>query len=473
MQNTGGQKANKFYISKVTLVASIGGFLFGYDISVISGALPLLILDFHLSPVLQGLVVGGAALGAVIGPIIGLWFSERLGRRKTMFIAAICFIASAVGSAFAITIWDLIFWRFVTGAGVGLAMMTSPIYIAELSPKETRGALVNVNQLTNVIGINLAIVAGYLFSFEGWGWRWIFGSEIIPAILLAVGLFFVPESPRWLAGQQRIKEALKILTVINGRNKAEDELKQIQVDLGKRKGSFAELWQSGVKAILIIAILVMIFSHTNGVNIMLSYGPTILASVGFSTGTEAILASMPLYFFILLCTVISFWLIKRFSRRGLLISSVFFMAVGHVIMAVNLQQQWPPIYTLIPMLIGVGAFTLGFAPLSWIIVSEILPNRARGQAMAVVCSFSFLSSFVTAQVFPILTHWFNTELGNAGGVYWIFCGICILCMVFSWRWVPETKDMSLEEIGNFLQRKEIPGAKRLSTVQKEIDSKHL
>jgi sugar porter (SP) family MFS transporter len=467
MQNTEIQKTNKFYVFKVTLVASIGGFLFGYDIAVTAGALPLLIKYFHLLSVEQGIIVGGAALGAVFGPLLGLWFSERLGRRRTLFIAAVCFIVSAIGSAFAVAVWDLILWRFVTGAGVGLAMMTAPIYIAELAPKGMRGTLVNVNQLSDVIGIVLAVVAGYFFSFDGWGWRWIFGSEIIPALILTIGLFFVPESPRWLASQDCIKEALKILTTINGRDKAGDELKQIQNDLRKQRGSFKGLLQSGVKVILIIAILVMVFSHINGVNMMLAYGPTILAHVGISMGTKAILTSMPLYFFILICTVISFWLIKRFSRRGLLITSVLFMAVGHAVMAINLQQQWPPMYTLIPMLIGVGAFTLGFAPLSWIIVSEILPNHIRGKAMAVVCAFSFLSSFGTAQVFPILTHRFDIWFGISSGVYWIFCFICMLCVLFSWRWVPETKGLSLEEISESLRAKNILGKQVTVATEKE------
>lgn len=425
MQDIEMQKANRFYIFKVTLVASVGGFLFGYDLVVIAGALPFLVEHFHLSPAMQGFAVSSAILGAIAGPLFGLWFTERLGRRKTMMIAAICFMVSAIGSALALTIWDFAFWRFVGGIGIGLAMMTSPIYIAELSPPHIRGSLVNVNQLSNVIGINLAVIASYLFSFDGWGWRWMFGSEALPVIFLITGLLFIPESPRWLAAQNRITEALKILTRINGRIRAEHELKEIQKELQKETGAFKELMQPGIKVALFIGIVLMIFSQINGVNMMLLYAPTILADAGIHIGTNAILSSIPIYLFIFICTIIAFWLIKRFSRRGLLITSVLFMAAGHAIMAINLQQHWPSLYTLIPMLIGTGAFTLGLAPLSWVIVSEIFPNRIRGKGLAVVCFFLYFSSFITAQAFPMLTHWFDVRFNNSSGVYWIFCGICM------------------------------------------------
>ena len=453
MQYTDGQKANWFYVFKVTLVASVGGFLFGYDLVVIAGALPFMVEYFHLSPAMQGFAVSSAILGAIVGPLCGLWFTERLGRRKTMMIAAVCFMISAIGSALAINIWDFAFWRFVGGIGIGLAMMSSPIYIAELSPPHIRGSLVNVNQLSDVIGINLAVVAGYLFSFDGWGWRWMFGSEALPVVFLIIGLLFIPESPRWLVAQGRLTEALKVLTKVNGRVRAEEELQEIKNEIGKETGAFRELLQPGIKVALIIAIVIMIFSQINGVNMMLLYAPTILADAGINFGTSAILSSIPVYLFIFICTIIAFGLIKRFSRRGLLITSVLFMALGHLLMAINLQQHWPSLYTLIPMLIATGAFTIGLAPLSWVIVSEIFPNRIRSKGLAVVCFFLYLSSFITAQVFPMLTHWFYARFNSAAGVYWIFFGICMACAIFSYKMIPETKGLSLEKIGEFWRMK--------------------
>lgn len=443
------EKSKKIYIYSIVLVASIGGFLFGFDLVVIAGALPFLEEHFKLTPALKGFAVSSANLGALAGPVIGLWFTEKLGRRKTMMIAAIFFMVSTIGSAAAVTIWDFGLWRFMGGMGIGLAMMSSPIYIAELSPPHMRGVLVNVNQLSNVIGINLAVIVGYVFSFDGWGWRWMFAAQAVPVILLIAGLLVIPESPRWLASRNRMAEAFKVLMKINGQSKAESELEDIKQELGKETGTFSELFLPGTRMALFIGIVLMIFSQINGVNMMLLYAPTILAEAGISVGSSAILSSIPIYLLILVTTIIAFPLIKKFSRRGLLISSVVMMGVGHVIMAINLQQQWPPLYTLIPMLIGTGAFTLGLAPLSWVIVSEIFPNKIRSIAMAVVCVFLYSASFITSQLFPMLTDWFNTNYNSPAGVYWIFAAICASCALFSWKMVPETKGLSLESISEF------------------------
>ncbi len=449
MKGYEGTEAAKFYIYPVVLVAAIGGFLFGYDLVVIAGALPFLEQHFHLSATMKGFAVSSAILGAIAGPLLGLWFTERLGRRKTMMLAAACFMVSTVGTTIAATIWDFAIWRFMGGVGIGLAMMSSPIYIAELSPPHMRGGLVNVNQLSNVIGINLAVIVSFLFSFEGWGWRWMFASVAVPVAILIIGLIIIPESPRWLAARNRIDEALKVLTKINGRETAAQEMREIQEELKQETGAFREMFRPGIRVALFIAVVIMIFSQCNGVNMMLLYGPTILAEAGISMGSNAILSSIPIYLFIFFCTIAAFGLINKFSRRGLLISSVSCMALGHVVMAVNLQFHLPPLFTLVPMLIGTGAFTLGFAPLSWIIVSEIFPNRIRSKALAVVCFFLYGASFVTAQVFPMLTYWFDKQFHNSSGVYLIFAFICSMCAVFSWKMVPETKNLSLEKISDF------------------------
>jgi len=434
-------KRSGSYIFKITLVASVGGFLFGYDLVIIAGALPYLSEYFQLSPAMKGLAVSSAILGSIAGPLFGFWFTERLGRRKTMMIASFCFMISAVGSAFAFSIWDFAFWRFVGGIGIGLAMISSPIYIAELSPPEKRGSLVNVNQLSNVIGINLAVIAGYFLSFDGWGWRWMFGSAIIPTAFLLIGLLFIPESPRWLASKGRSDDALDILTKINGKVIAENELKEIKKELNQETGAFRELFQPGIKIALFIGIVLMIFSQINGVNMMLLYAPTILADAGISIGSNAILTSIPVYLFIFICTVIAFGLIKRFSRRGLLITSILFMALGHIIMAINLHQHWPPLFTLVPMLIGTGAFTLGFAPLSWIIVSEIFPNSVRAKGQTLGSLTHWVMATIITFVFPVISE----SLGE-GVIFSFFCVMMVLQLFFVIKYMPETKGRSLEEL---------------------------
>src|SRR5690606_1143705 len=272
--------------------------MFGFDLVIIAGALPFLEVDFLLTPAMKGFAVSSAILGSVSGPLVGMWFTERLGRRNTMMLAAFFFMISTIGSAFAFGIWDFALWRFLGGVGIGLAMISSPIYIAELSPAHLRGVLVNVNQLSNVIGINLAVVVGYFFSFDGWGWRWMFGSQAVPVALLIVGLLLVPESPRWLAARNRLADALDELTKINGRGRAEQELEEIKAELTRSamdNGSFHELWRPGIRQALLIGIVIMVFSQINGVNMILLYAPTIMTEVGISFGSSAILSSIPVY----------------------------------------------------------------------------------------------------------------------------------------------------------------------------------
>lgn len=283
-----------------------------------------------------------------------------------------------------------------------------------------------------------------------------FASQVIPIMLLMVGLLFVPESPRWLAARGRFSEALAILTKINGKKRGGEELDEIKLELMHsegNQGTMADLYGSpGIRRALLIGIIIMIFSQINGVNMILLYAPTIMTEVGVRFGSNAILSSIPVYLLIFLTTILAFPLINRFSRRGLLITGIFFMILGHLMMALNLFLGCPPLFSLIPMLISAGAFTVGLAPLSWIIVSEIYPNRVRAKALAVVCFFLYLTSFIAAQVFPAMTDWFTRNYNTAAGVYLIFATICSIGLWFSWKYVPETKGLSLEKISEFWEK---------------------
>ncbi len=439
--------ARLLYVYGISLVASVGGFLYGYDLVIISGAILFLDTHFELDAMMRGVLVSSAVLGAISGPVMGMWFADRIGRRKTMMAAAIFFAVSTLGCSLATTVWGLCIWRFLGGIGVGLAMMSSPIYIAELSPPDLRGRLVNVNQLSNVIGINMAVIVSYFFSFEG-DWRWMFASQGVPVLLLMAGLFLIPESPRWLVAQKREDEAYRVLEKVNGEEIARKELSEIKETNLKEEGSFRELFSGGNKRALIIATILLIFSQVNGVNMILLYAPTILAEAGISVGSHAILGAIPVYLFILICTLLAFPLIRKFSRRGLLISSVSGMAAGHLLMALIVQAGLPPMAILLPMLIGTGSFTLGFAPLTWIIVSEIFPNRVRSKAMAIVCFFLYASSFLITLAFPVLTDIFTTAFGNSAGMYVFFALVCLSCVAFSWKFLPETKGIILERAGD-------------------------
>jgi sugar porter (SP) family MFS transporter len=452
-QRTGGASDkvayNLRYVAGVAFVASAGGFLFGYDLVIIAGALPFLTRDFALSPAMAGWATSSAILGAIIGPLAGLWFADAIGRRRTMMLSAMLFLASTIGCSIAATIGQFALWRLVGGMGVGLAMISCPIYIAELSPAHLRGPLVNVNQLVGVIGINLAVVVSYLAAEYGGGWRLMFASQGVPVAFLIFGLLLVPESPRWLAAKGHTARAFEVLKRINGMQRAREELDEIVSDVKASSPGLSEVFRPYCRKPLQVSIILMIFSQVNGVNMMLLYGPTILHDAGISFGSHAVLSALPNYLMILVCTIISFPLIHRYSRRGILIASTLGMGFSHLLMAAVLGLHAPALFVLAPMMLAAGSFTLGLAPLSWIIVSEIFPNRVRSQALAIVCVFLFGSSFLTAQVFPMAMDWLRQMTGTSAGMYVVFAAVCVSCAWFVWRMMPETKGLSLEAIGEF------------------------
>ena len=452
-QNTGTGEtadggASTLYLYAIALVAALGGFLFGYDLSLVSGAIIFLKPEFSLPPGELGVVAGSAILGCPFGPLAGVWMADTLGRKRTLLISGALFMVSAVGSALAAGMIQLIVWRFVGGMGVGLASTVSPMYIAEIAPPRRRGRLVVVYQLAVVIGLSLSVLVAYFLSFGG-HWRWMFATEVLPIFALMIGLCFVPCSPRWLAALGRFEEALAVLTKINGRARAEDELRDIQDELGEETGGFDELLRPGVRAALLIGITLMVFSQINGVNMILIYTPTLFMEAGITNAPDAILNSVYICSWITLCTLIAFWLTRTFSRRSILICGTIGMAFGHLLMFLNYTYNLPTAITLAAMFVPTGAFTLTLAPLSWVVLSEIFPNRVRGKAMSLATSAMFAASFVTVYAFPVLIECFKDRFGHPGGTFLIFGGVCLACSLFVWLFLPETKDKTLEEIGRF------------------------
>jgi sugar porter (SP) family MFS transporter len=447
------EKASALYLYTIVLVAAVGGFLFGYDLSLISGAVIFLKQEFALTPLWFGAVTASAVLGCPFGPLAGVWLADSLGRKRTLIIASLLFMVSTIGCAAADGMVDFIVWRFIGGMGVGLASTVSPMYIAEVAPAHLRGRLVVVNQLAAVIGLSLSVFVTYPLSFGG-HWRWMFATQGLPVACLLIGMLLVPESPRWLAMVGRYAEALWVLAKVNGQTQAEKELREIQVELGDETGGFGELLRPGVRLAVMIGIALMVFSQINGVNMILIYTPTLFLKAGTTTAPDAILNSVYIDGWITLCTAVAFWLTHTFSRRSILIFGTLAMAVGHLLMFLNFTYQLSPRLTMAVMFVPTGAFILTLAPLSWVVLSEIFPNRIRGKAMSLATCAMFASSYMLMNVFPIIMDSFENRFGNIGDTFLIFLGICLSCSLFVWLLLPETKDKTLEEIGEFWLHKD-------------------
>jgi sugar porter (SP) family MFS transporter len=444
--STASTQSRVRYLYLVVLVAAVGGFLFGYDLSLISGVIIFLKTEFDLTPFWVGAVAGSAILGCAAGPLAGVWLADTLGRKRTLMLSSLLFLASTIGSALAGGVADLSIWRFVGGMGVGLASTVSPMYIAEIAPAHLRGRLVVVNQLAIVIGLSMSVFVTYLLSFGG-HWRWMFATQGVPVGCLIAGLAFVPESPRWLATVGKYAAALKVLAKINGQVRAEQELGEIQTELGAETGGFGELFRPGIRVAVVIGIALMVFSQINGVNMILLYTPTLFLEAGLTSAPDAILNSVYIDGWITLCTIVAFWLTRTFGRRSILIVGTLAMAVGHFLMFLSFTFAMPTAFMLLAMLVPTGAFTLTLAPLSWVVLSEIFPNRIRGKAMSLATCAMFASSYATVNLFPMVLDAFRERFGHPGGTFLIFVVVCVSCSLFVWRTVPETKDKTLEEIG--------------------------
>jgi len=446
-----GKVIGKVYLYLVVLVAAVGGFLFGYDLSLISGAIIFLKTEFALTPGWVGLVMGSAILGCPFGPLVGVWLADIAGRKRTLLLSGLLFMASAIGCALARHILGFIAWRFIGGMGVGLASTVSPMFIAEIAPAHLRGRLVMVFQLAVGIGLSMSVFVDYLLSAGG-HWRWMFATQGAPVVLFMLGLIFVPESPRWLAAVGRGTEAHGVLRRINGPTQADREMKEIEDELKEESSGFSELLLPGVRMALIIGVALMVYSQIDGVNMIVLYTPTLFVAAGITHAPDAILNSVYLDAWILLCTGIAFWLIRVYPRRHILIGGGFGMVVGHLLMFLSFAYHLPPSLALVAMLVPVGSYVLTLGPLSWIVISEMFPNRVRGKAMSIATCSMFAASFITTNLFPIAMQRFVDRFGQPGGTFLIFAGVCTAGTAFVWKMLPETKDRTLEEMGKFWLR---------------------
>jgi len=429
--------------------------LFGYDTGVIAGAIGFLEKHFNLDPSFEkGWVAASALIGCTIGVSVAGLLSDLLGRKRTLIAAAVLFLISAIGTALPKNVTMFVIFRIIGGVGVGAASITSPMYIAEISPARIRGRMVSVNQLAIVTGFLVVYLVNYAIALrgtEGWnvqcGWRWMFGSEAVPAVLLLILLFFVPESPRWLAKYGRRDKALAVLSRVGGTKHAESELKAIEDAIAHESGSLGQLLEPGMRILLVIGIALAILQQVTGINVFLYFGTEIFKKMGSGTHAallkEVIVGAVNLGF-----TVVAIWTVDRLGRRPLMLIGSTGMGICLAAMGLAAYvQSTTGMWLLVFMLGYIACFALSVGPVTWVILSEIFPTRIRGRAMGVATVFLWTANYIVTQTFTMMDEnpWLVRKFHNAFP-FWVYGIFCVVLLIFVAKFVPETKGKTLEEI---------------------------
>jgi sugar porter (SP) family MFS transporter len=426
-------------------VAAIGGLLFGYDTGVISGAILFVKNQFALSATMEEIVVSSVLVGAVLGAAIGGALTNRFGRRKMIILAGIVFTASAIGTAMAPTVTWLIVARVVSGLAIGIASFISPMYIAELVPAKVRGSLVAVNMLAITTGIVAAYLTDYALSGTQ-NWRYMFGLAAIPSIVLTVGMWRLPDSPRWLLSKSKVAQAKRVLHRVRIESDVSGEIADIQKSMEKQgAGGMAGLLQPSLRMPLIVGAGLAVFQQITGINTVIYYAPTIFKFAGINAAGPAILAGAALAMVMWCFHVLAIFLLDRVGRRPLLLTGVAGQIVGLAILgaAFHFQQLASfKSYTAIGgLVIYVACFAFGLGPIFWLLISEIYPLKVRGAAMSAVTVTNWAMNLAVAVTFLTLVG----ILGHAG-TFWLYGAIAVAAWVFFYFLVPETKGKSLEQI---------------------------
>lgn len=435
-------KRSSLYVLSVSLVAAIGGLIFGFDTAVVAGATRYMKEQFSLNALQEGWTVSVVLIGCMFGAGLAGPVSDRIGRRRFMLISAVLFLVSAVGCAVPRTITEFVVFRFIGGLGIGSAAVLSPLYIAEIAPAKARGALVSVNQMAIVTGILLAYFVNWAFAASGpSNWRYMYATGAVPSIIFFLLLLRVPESPRWLVKMGRAEEAGRVLARASTAESAASEIREIQETLALEKGSLGELFGPKFRRPLVIAVVLAVFQQITGINAILYYAPRIFESAGFgrmsAIGQSAVVGLVNMLF-----TVVAIVFADRVGRRPLLIAAAGGMGASLVLLGAAFRYQFlPPSALLFVILLYIAFFASAMGPLVWVVMAEIFPIRMRGAAMGLATLLLWLADFAVTLTFPVIS-----DTLSSSTAFWIYAAMCALDLVFMLCFLPETKGRSLEEI---------------------------
>lgn len=445
----------------ITLVASLGGFLFGFDMAVISGVLPLVQKQFTLTAAQEGWFVSSALVGCIIGVAFSGELSDRLGRKKPLIITAVLFVLSALGCAIMPTLSGVIISRLIGGIGIGIASNVVPLYISEIAPSAIRGRLVTYYQFALTFGILVAYLSnaallsavsatevanatgGLSAIFNAEVWRGMLGLGVIPALLFLFGLLAIPESPRWLIQKGRTAEGITIISRITQQPIAEIEAEQSKLPKETSKSSYKELFAPSMRKALIIGILLPLFSQFSGINAIIYYGPSILSNAGVSL-SNSLLSQVIFGLANMLFTLVAIWKVDSWGRRPLYLygtagATITLILTGYCFYIGATGSIW----LLVCVLGFLACFAFSIGPLKFVVASEIFPSAIRGRALAISIMVMWVADTIVGQLTPILLK----EIGSAG-TFWFFAFFCLVAFIAVYKLLPETKGKSLEQIEN-------------------------
>ena len=429
-------------ITFISFISALGGYLFGFDFAVISGALPFLKEQFGLNEYWEGFTTGCLALGAIAGCLVAGWVAEKYGRRPGLLTAASLFTLSSLAMAIAPTRDIFIIARFFAGAGVGMASMLSPLYIAEISPAHIRGRMVAINQLTIVIGILVTNLVNYSLRNNGTdAWRWMFGLGAVPSILFIFGVLWLPESPRWLMQADRHAKALKILMKIGGENYARETTSIISKNISAvTKVNYKAVFEKAVLPAVLIGIGLAVFQQLCGINVVFNYTSVLFESIGFSKDDQ-LLQTVFIGGINLVFTLLAMLLVDKVGRKPLMLAGAGGLTILYIIISILLGTKSASVSWF--LLAAIGLYATSLAPVTWVLISEIFPNKIRIAATTVAVLCLWAAYFILTFTFPILYERLQDK------TFYIYAGICLIGLLFIWLKVKETKGKTLEEMEDF------------------------
>jgi sugar porter (SP) family MFS transporter len=440
---------SRAYVIFVSAVAALGGLLFGYDTAVIAGAIRFLKESFALSAFGEGLAVSIVLIGCMIGAAAAGTLSDRLGRRRFMFISAVFFFISAVGCALPQNLAQFLAFRWIGGLAIGAASIVCPLYISEIAPPRIRGALVSINQLAIVTGILIAYFVNWALVGAGpANWRWMFATGAVPAVLFIIFVLRIPESPRWLLKQGRDGEARTVLSRVNDPATADAEIRAIRDALSQESGSIRELFRPGLRKVLFIGVFLAVFQQITGINAVIYYAPRFFETAGLGR-SSAIFQSALIGFVNLVFTLVAIALVDRWGRKPMLLAGCAGMGVSFTLLGAAFKfHLFSGPLVLVLTLLTVASFAMTQGPILWVVISEIFPNRIRGRAMAIATAALWIADFAVSLSFPVIADNLHESFA-----FWLYAAMCVIDFVFIAAMLPETKGKSLEEIERHWSKK--------------------